>query len=149
MRSLAILLGTFVLTALACELMLRTRKLQSAIGRVGILHVLVLTVVASLLATRGLMRPVPVAIFWLGALISWFGIRSHIESSILLRMLHLLGASPMSRLELTSRYNARYGRIERVEELIRAGLVSGDSGRETLVPTRKGSMIARLVLRLR
>jgi hypothetical protein len=149
MRPLLILASGFALTAVSCELMLRSRKLQSALGRVAILHAAVLAIVAGFLAANGLMRLVPVSIFWSGALLAWFGFRSHVESSILLRMIHLLGSASMTRRELTSLYNARYGRTERIEELIRAGLVSGDRARTSLVPTRKGLLIARLVLRLR
>ena len=149
MQTLLILVFGFALTSVCCEVLVRPRKLQSALGRIALLHGLVLTSFAGFLGAHGIMRPVPVAIFWSGALLFWFGFRSHIESSILLRTIHLLGRNPMTRDQLNTLYNARYGRTERVEELIRAGLVSRDRGRMIVFPTRKGVMIARLVLWLR
>ena len=149
MSALLILSGGFGLTALSSELFLRRRKLQSALGRVVIVHAAGLATVLVMLTRSHGLATVPVLIFWSGALLSWFGIRSHLESSILLRMIHMLRRRPMTRRDMTTQYESSYGRTQRIEDLVRAGLLVADPQGTGMKPTRKGLLITRLVLRLR
>jgi hypothetical protein len=87
------------------------------------------------------------SIYWAGAFLSWFGIRSHIESSILLRMLFLLKNGAMSRSELLTTYERHYSATQRLEELKRAGLLQ--PGARGLEATRKGMFIAKAAAWLR
>ena len=57
------------------------------------------------LAITRLSAVLPFAIFWSGAFLTWFGVRSHIESSILLRMAYLLRGHPMQPGELLEEYD--------------------------------------------
>lgn len=79
------------------------------------------------------------ALFWSGAFLAWFGVRSHIESSILLRMIYLLRGRDLAGEELVADYERQYGPEQRVEELRRAGLAEEtDAG---LRLTAKGTRI--------
>jgi hypothetical protein len=148
MASFLMLLAGFVVTILCCEV-LRSGKLQSSLGRIAIIHAVGLAAVAALLRSSDRMAVVPVLIFWSGAALAWFGARSHLESSILLRMVHFLREGPLTREEVIARYDAHDGRAQRVAELIRGGLVAADPNRVTLTPTPKGLRIVRVVSRLR
>jgi hypothetical protein len=139
----------FCATAISSGLLLGSRKVQSALGRVAIVQASGLAVVVAILSPSHRMGAAPILIFWSGALLAWFGVRSHLESSILLRMLHMLRRAPMTKGDLTSQYESYYGQEERLEELRLAGLLTADPERASMTPTRKGLLVARLVLRLR
>jgi hypothetical protein len=90
---------------------------------------------------------VPFTIFWGGAFLSWFGVRSHIESSILLRMLFLLRRHPMTESALIAEYTSLYGEAMRREELFRGGLAVRTGDRVSVSP--KGKAILGVVAKLR
>src|SRR6201999_4359464 len=73
-------------------------------------------------------------VLWGGSFLSWFGVRSHIESSILLRMLYLLRRRPMSEAALVGEYSAMYGEDMRREELLRGGMALKVQNRLTITP---------------
>jgi hypothetical protein len=79
--------------------------------------------------------------------LSWFGVRSHIESSILLRMLYSLRRRPMTETGLVDEYLSHYGEAARTEELLRGGLASRNGDR--LSVTSKGKRILNIVSKLR
>jgi hypothetical protein len=85
--------------------------------------------------------------FWGGAFLSWFGVRSHIESSILLRMLYLLRREPRAEADLLAEYASRFGAAMRMEELMRGGMMVKLDGANVVTP--KGKSILGVVARLR
>jgi hypothetical protein len=147
MIQILILAVAFLLAVLISELALRGMKIQTGLFKVILIHgiIFVLTLVyLSRSRETALLGP---AIFWTGAFLSWFGARSHVESSILLRMLFLLRANPLTASRLLSEYEADYGESLRIEELARTGLiVQGPNGVRV---TRKGRWILNAVGRLK
>jgi hypothetical protein len=137
MNGLLILTGGFVASALAVEFGVR-RKLQSALGAVLAVHAAGF-VVAAWLADVGATAAV---VFWSGMFVCWFGIRCHVESSILLRMVYLLRHGPLTGADLVRRYARHYGEAARLEELERGGLMTKTSDRSPLTP--KGHAIVRI-----
>jgi len=140
---LLILLGGFAASAAAIELLV-AGKLQTAVGRVMAMHLI------GLGAALYFVRTVDIAaalVCWSGLFMAWFGVRSHIESSILLRMLYFLRDGPSTRDAILNRYDREYGRAIRTEDLVNAGLISRRSQELTL--TSKGRAVARLAALLR
>jgi hypothetical protein len=131
----------------ASEIALGSRKLQAGITRVLLVHMTVCFLAIGALIACGEIRVMTVTIFWAGAFLSWFAIRSHIESSILLRMIHLLEKQGETPERLIRDYESSYGTALRREELCRAGLVKKNNGQLTL--TAKGRSIFRIVSLLR
>jgi hypothetical protein len=82
-------------------------------------------------------------IFWAGAFLTSFGVRSHVESSILLRMLYLLRKGTVFESDLLQQYEPQYGKAHRLENLFRGGLLK--KGPEGTVVTPKGNFILRVV----
>ena len=137
---LLIVLGAFLLAMIGSDLVLNGAKVQTGLAKVLLVYA---GVGAAMLlyrcGTDGSI--VAFAIFWAGGFLSWFGVRSHVESSILLRMLALLQYRRKTRSELLDEYEAAYGQAHRLEELLRAGLVvRGPQGIEV---TPKGRLIVR------
>ncbi len=143
MKDLLVLGGGFVASACASEWFIG-RKLQSALGRVLCLHVAAF--IASLCFTET-VGAAAAFVLWTGMFTAWFGIRSHVESSILLRMLHFLRDGHATRDEMLGRYDRHDGQAARIEELVRAGLIRRTS--DGILPTRKGRFVARIAARLR
>jgi hypothetical protein len=139
MTELLVALGAVVLAVVGSEIALGGRKVQTGLGRA-------LAVFAAVGFGAGVFTGagreggmLVFLVFWAGVLASWFVVRSHLESSILLRMVHLLRRRAMSAEELLAAYEADYGPRQRVEELIRSGLaVETASG---LQSTAKGRTI--------
>lgn len=146
MNSLLATLAGFLLAVLICEVPLRFAKIQSALSKILIIHL----VVAIFTYRFILSSPVSVSSFlilWMGTFLTWFGIRSHMESSILLRLLLLLKKSPMTATELLEIYEKHHGIALRRKELIRGGLLEQNADRLQL--TQKGRLILTLVFYLR
>ena len=140
-------LGVALLAAMVgSELVLGGTKLQTGLSRVipvwGAVYLVALFVL-----WRGGIGPVGLTIFWGGAFATWFGVRSHLESSILLRMLYLLRGQPRTDQSLLDEYLSRQGEAERLEELVRGGLVTSQGERIAVTP--KGRSILAVVARLR
>ena len=147
MNSLLIVLGALIVVLVASELVLGGTKLQTGLSRVLVAWTLVYLPACYLLLRHGDTGLIAYTIFWGGAFLSWFGVRSHIESSILLRMLYLLRRQPLSDAEILAKYGSQYGENLRIEELLRGGLA--EKSGERLVVTPKGRGILGVVARLR
>ena len=143
MTALTLAVAVFIASILLCELLLKGTKLQTALIPVLAVHAICWIALIILLVWRRQTEAIAVTIFWAGAFVSWFGIRSHIESSILLRMLYLLRQHPTTANELVAQYQSHWGEKLRVEELVRAGLL--DHGSNRIALTRKGNLILRIV----
>ena len=131
------------LAALATsELVLKGSRVQSALGRVIPVHAMagLISMVTSVLLGNCFLTGL--GLFWAGEFLCWFGLRSHLESSILLRMLVLLKAGSCSTGGLVREYLRGYGPAERVKELREAGLISDKTG--GMVVTQKGKKVLKI-----
>jgi hypothetical protein len=123
MIDLAIVALVLAVAVVLSEVRLGGYKLQTALARVLPVWVVIgVMIMAHFAAARGSGAFV-FAVFWSGAFLTWFGIRSHVESSILLRMLHLLHGREISSSDLVHEYESLYGPRQRVDELVRSGLL--------------------------
>ena len=148
MNALMILTAGFGATTVVSEFVVRSGTVQAVLGRVAFVQVIgLISVITALVATGGI-SVVSVLIFWSGAYLTWFGVRSHLESSILLRFIYFLGSGPAAGPDLVSRYESFYGLAQRQRELFRAGLIA-ITDQSTTKLTRKGAAVASVVLRLR
>ena len=147
MTSVTLVGIALVAAGVGSEMVLRGTKLQTGLARVVLVWALVYGAAMSVLIAGAPLSPVAFTILWGGAFLSWFGVRSHIESSILLRMLVLLRGEPMSEDRIVSEYTARYGEARRLEELCRGGLARRHGDRFAV--TDKGTTILTVVEKLR
>lgn len=147
MIGLFIVAAALTLAIVASELVLRGMKLQTGFSRVLVVWGFVYIATALSLRAEPDLSAIAFTIFWGGTFLTWFGIRSHIESSILLRMLVLLRPQPMNEAQLISEYLSKYGEVVRINELCRGGLAKRDGGAVSL--TTKGQTILRVVAKLR
>ncbi len=143
MSEFTLAVAVFIVSIVLCEFVLKGTKLQTVLIPVFAVHVFCWIALLIVLSWNRQPGAIAVTIFWAGAFLGWFGIRSHIESSILLRMLYLLRQHPTTADELVSRYHSHWGEKLRAEELIRAGLL--DHGSSGVNITRKGNLILRIV----
>lgn len=144
MTILALAIAAVLIPAIGSELALQGKKLQTALARVLVVWVAAFAAVAGAVVRPDLPA---VAVFWCGAFLLWFGVRSHVESSILLRMLYLLRRRPMTDAELMAEYASVYGESMRLAELGRGGLVVEDRGGVRVTP--KGKVVLRFASKLR
>ena len=143
MDVLFIVVGGFLLAVCLSEVVLRGTKLQTGLAKVVLVHMIVAALLLVYLFAKGRFVWDALLIFWAGAFLTWFGVRSHMESSILLRMLYLLRKGTSSESELLQEYESHYGEAQRLEELFRGGLMEQTSG--GIVVTPKGKFILRVV----
>jgi hypothetical protein len=143
MTELILVVAAFFACIVLCELVLKGTKLQTGLVRVIIVHGICWIALLIYLVANNQSGIIAVTIFWAGGFLTWFGVRSHIESSVLLRMLYLLKQKPVSGNELLSSYHSHYGKDLRIEELIRGGLLESSSAQ--LRASRKGNLILRIV----
>jgi hypothetical protein len=143
MSLILVLAGAWAAAAIGCEIILKSAKLQNGLARIFSVYILVGIGSFLYLALTGRLGVVACVVFWFGAFLSWFGVRSHLESSILLRMVHMLKDRRRTAAEILSEYEARYGETRRIKELYRGGLLSRDAEGAVLAP--KGKWIVRIV----
>lgn len=133
--------------AIGSEIALRGRKLQTALASILAIWIALFAAAAAWLFRARPDALVPSAIFWGGASLLWFGVRSHAESSILLRMLCLLRARPMRDAAILDEYASIYGESMRLAELRRGGFVANEGARPRV--TTKGKAVLLVVSKLR
>lgn len=121
--AISILMFSLVVVVTGSESVLKGRKVQSALGRILPVFFCVgfLSMLSCLWLGYGFV--LGFALLWGGFFLCWFGIRSHLESSILLRMLLLLRSVPLADFQITEQYMKEYGPAARVRELVTGGLV--------------------------
>ena len=142
MNDLLIVATALISAFLLSEIALRRTKLQTGLARVLVVFVLVYIVSLWVLLRFTQTGFIAFTIFWSGAFLSWFGVRSHIESSILMRMLFLLRHSPLSAREMVDEYESHYGESLRMEELFRGALLRKEGDGSNI--TTKGRIILRI-----
>jgi len=129
----------FLLAMVVGEAVIRGKKSQTGVTRLLVVHAVLWAAAATVLCLFYEVSFFAVSLFWGGAFLSWFVVRSHIESSILLGMVAIAKKEPLPESEILARYESAYGLPQRKEELVKAGLaemVGGDIG-----VTRKGRII--------
>jgi hypothetical protein len=135
-----------IVPIVASEIALGHTKVQTRLARaVAIWAAAYAAAVAWLVYAAG-SGIIAVSLFWGGAFLVWFGVRSHIESSILLRMVYLLRRGPLPDARLLEAYAAFYGESARLEELRRGGLIADGRAGARLTP--KGKIILSLASKL-
>jgi hypothetical protein len=147
MSGVCIVLFALCTVMVASELFLRGSKLQTGLSRVLVVWAVVWGAAVYPALRYGDIGPLVFTIFWGGAFLSWFGVRSHIESSILLRMLYFLRGEPMGEPQLLHKYASHYGESMRAQELLRGGMTIKSGERTSVTP--KGKAILRVVAKLR
>ncbi len=147
MIGVAIVVAALLAVMVLSELALRGTKLQTGLSRVLVVWAGVYLPAIGLLVFHERWGLASFTIFWAGAFLSWFGVRSHIESSILLRMLYLLREHTKTEGDLVALYLSRYGEATRREELVRGGLAVRTGAK--LVVTPKGKTILSVVAKLK
>ena len=132
--------------AVACELSLRGMRIQSGFARAFVCFALIGLTTAFSLDSINALPLASFVVLWIGGFLFWLGARSHVESSILLRMLYLLLSGARSHDELLDIYEEHYDLRTRVRELRAAGLVA--SGTPASL-TATGKLVLALVRSLR
>ena len=140
---LMIFFGAVVLSVFCMEKAVSGEKVQSRTGTALCCHAVIGTAVTAYLGAVRHGALVGFLVAWSGVFLSWFVIRSHIESSILLRMLLLVRKEPLAAEDIVGRYLARYGTRERLRELIGAGLLVFSHEEYRL--TQKGRAVLKMV----
>jgi len=143
MDVLFIVVAGFVAAVCFSEFALKGAKLQTGLAKVVMVHGGVAGLLLVYFFATGRMVWDALLIFWSGAFLTWFGIRSHMESSILLRMLHLLRREAVPESRLLQEYESHYGEPQRLEELFRGGLL--DQTPDGIIVTSKGKFILNVV----
>jgi hypothetical protein len=136
-----------LIPVIGSEFALGRAKLQSASARALAVWIVGYLAAACWLALHGGSGVIAFTIFWGGTFLLWFGVRSHIESSILLRMLFLLRQRPMTDARLLETYASVYGESMRLDELCRGRFIVKQ--RDTMRITPKGKAVLRVVSKLR
>lgn len=140
MSSILILVGGFFSAIVVGEIVLGGRKLQTGVLRLVVVHGVFWAAAVMYLYICRQVSVVAVSAFWAGGFLSWFVVRSHIESSILLGMVMIMREGPLSNAEILSRYESVQGLKHRTDELVNAGLVEKLDG-DKLTITRKGQVV--------
>ncbi|HEU5072549.1 MAG TPA: hypothetical protein VFU02_00210 [Polyangiaceae bacterium] len=147
MTGILLVLGALVAVMVLSELVLGHTKLQTGLARILVAWTIVYLAVIYFVVQYGNVGILGFTIFWGGAFLSWFGVRSHIESSILLRMLHLLRQGPRDEAGIVSAYMAIGGEKVRLEELLKGGMATRQGDGFSVTP--KGKTILAVVAKLR
>ena len=137
MRDILVVCALFVASVAVSDRLI-TRKLQSALGRVLVPYAAGLAIA---FAMTGAVEPAALIVFWIGMLTAWFGVRSHLESSILLQMLIAVREHHSTRDEVLARCLRECGPAARTDELVHGGFLASSAA--GLTPTRKGRLAAR------
>lgn len=143
MSEVLVLFAGWLSAMIGSELALRGAKLQTGLLRVLVVYFVIGAGLFLYLTVYGKLGLVTCIVFWSGCFLSWFGARSHLESSILLRMLFLLKKRSWTAGELLTEYDSHYGEKARLEELVRGGLT--EPGTDPPALTAKGKTIVRIV----
>jgi hypothetical protein len=147
MNGLAMVAVALLFAMAGSRLVLHGARVQTSLGRILGVWAAVWAAALYPVSRYGGIGIVTLTIFWAGAFLSWFGVLSHIESSILLRMVYLLRRQPMTEAQVVETYSSQCRPGMRVEDLLRGGLATQNAG--VLTVTGKGKAILRLAERLR
>ncbi len=110
--------------------------------KVVLIHAIAATVAAACFWWTKSGSVAALGVAWFGGFLSWLTARSHVSSSILLCMVHLLRGGPLRASELLERYQSGHAPGERSRQLRSAGLIRSEDPRPT--PTLAGRVLSRL-----
>jgi hypothetical protein len=125
MSALAICFVAFLLAIVLPEPFLRRSTMLAQLPKVVAVHAGCAAPTTAYLVACSAGSAGALWVAWAGAFLIWLTVRSHISSSILLRMVHMLGERPLSASELTARYELDHGSEHRARQLESAGLTRG------------------------
>lgn len=121
---------------------MRGATMLSRLPRVILLHAASLSATAVAFLLLDLGRPTALAVFWAGAFSCWLTARSHVSSSILLRMTAMLADGPRPADALADDYQRTHGADHRRRQLATSGFVT-TAGQLTAI----GRVLAHLARR--
>lgn len=132
-----------LLTLFASEKRLKGRRLQSSINRVFpvFMGAALLSFIFAFIIHQSYL--LVIAMFWSGLFLTWFGTRSHLESSILIGMLVALRNEKLSENSLVDVYLSQYGAQDRLTELRETGVLEQNS--MDVVLTNKGRSMIKII----
>lgn len=134
----------YVAAMIVSELVMFGRKIQTSFISVFIVHLATALIIYLILSLNNHPSLILITIWWAGSFLSWFIVRSHIESSILLYMIYLLRENPgITVAQLLERYHSYYGADRRLEELIKGNYV--ERTHQGIVVSAKGMLIVKLL----
>lgn len=141
-KFILLLITLLALGFLAAEMLLVGRRLQNSLQRVLPIFLCLfgISVIGGL--HLGYSKPFVLAMFWAGYFLTWFGLRSHLESSILLKMLTEIHEKALTKEELITTYMSIYGPKKRINELQVGGLVTEKN--RALFLTDAGKRVVRI-----
>lgn len=131
---------------ISVELLLRNSKVQTALFKC-----LVLFLIIGIITIPMAMDEIKLFVlftFYSGFFLCWFLLRSHLESSIFLRILVLLHSQSLEKEILLERYHEDFGIAFRIDELLRGNLLQRDTAGE-ITCTNKGVRIQQIFSFLR
>lgn len=137
-----IIFGTFVILFLS-ELVLGDKKIQTVVFKLFFAFIVVLGLLIACLATVSTNNLFVFIVLELGVFISWFGIRSHLQNSILLRFTCYLREDSLTKSQLINVYQKNHGLKEKMKELEEAKLIRVDQQFFELTP--KGKLVLFIV----
>jgi hypothetical protein len=123
-----VVIAAFAAATLISQGWLRGGKVQAGAAPVAAIHLGCAAPVLVALALRPDADLLGAILFWIGAGLAWFVVRSHLESSILFVLLDEVAGGCSDRDELLRRFHAREGLRARLDELARAGLIEERAG---------------------
>jgi predicted transcriptional regulator len=132
-----------LLAPIGAEIVLKGRRLQSNVKRVVPLYIVMALCCITIGAYTHYPHPIVILMYWCGYFLTWFGIRSHLESSILLKMLTTLQKSSLSRDELMKAYLQSYSIRSRITELENSGLL--ESKKDIVSITTSGKKLLSII----
>jgi hypothetical protein len=132
-------LAGFALASGMSQLAIGRRKVQSRLVLVAAIHLAVLFAILAAVPREDSAQIGGVLIFWSGAGLSWFVVRSHLESSILLAMLLEIGDRSVTREGLIEVARKTHSFDRRLQELRGAGLLRDAAGAPHV--TRRGRAV--------
>src|SRR5206468_7695049 len=118
-----LVLAAFALASWASQLAIGRRKVQSCLAPVAAIHLVLLFAVLSAFPAGESAQLGAALLFWSGAGVNWFVVRSHLESSILLAMLLEISGRAISREDLIEVAQKAQPFDRRLHELRDAGLL--------------------------
>ena len=131
-----ILIAAMMVAVLAGEWILRGGKAHGRLPLLLVVYGIVGLVAGGCLVRTGEAGGILFSVFWTGFFLSWFAVRSHLESSILLQQLTMIRQGNDRVPDVEREYHAAYGRDARVQELVRARFL--ETGTAGMRLTRNG-----------
>ncbi|MGE0785932.1 MAG: hypothetical protein AB7S26_09610 [Sandaracinaceae bacterium] len=142
MTALVAALGVLTVVALVAEVVVRGATVLARLPTVVAIFFAGAAIAIAVWIPLGGGSVACLLALWLAGFTLWLVVRSHVSSSISLRMAWMLARRPMSEPELLARYDEAYGAVHRGAQLRNAGL--GEGAADGVRPTARGRWIVLL-----